>query len=65
VTISHTHLARVFKPSVLMQFNTIDNQSNEQSHIIEMSPENIGRLRFEVAKALKHSLEIQAAGQGK
>jgi hypothetical protein len=48
-----------------MQFNTIDNQSNEQSHIIEMSPENIGRLRFEVAKALKHSLEIQAAGQGK
>lgn len=66
VTISHTALSRVFKPSVVLELNLADASatgSHPHAVTMEVSAENLARLRYEVARALKHTHEITQSRQ--
>ena len=57
VTISTTSLARVFKPSLLLSL-ALSAPSHRQL-TVECSVEQFHKMRYEVARALKHLQELE------
>ena len=57
VTISSTALARVFRPSILVQLALSPLSSRIAT--LHLSVDSFHRLRYEVARALKHVQELE------
>lgn len=57
VTISSTALARVFRPTILMSLSLSPPSSRVVT--LNMSVESFHKLRYEVARALKHVQELE------
>ena len=57
VTISSTALARVFRPSILLSLTLSPPSSRVVT--LGLSTEHFHKLRYEVARALKHVQELE------
>jgi len=62
VAISNSSLARVFRPTVLLQLDVTSSQHDGPQPIsVELSVDSLARLRYQVARALKHCQTVEEA----